>query len=336
MAAEFKGVTVVHLQRRPQEAQFSLERLYEAIRGALPSDVHCHVCIAPCASRGLWKRIVNIIAAAVRQGQVNHVTGDVHYLALMLRKRRTLLTIHDCRSLHRLNGWRRELVRFLWYILPMRRVALVSVVSEATKADLLQNVAYPRERIRVVYNCVTGNVEPIVRAFNSEKPRILQIGTGDNKNLLRVVGALGNLSCHLRIVGKLTAEQLEALAIAGIEYSSVFDLSDGEMRREYADCDLVVFASTYEGFGLPIVEANAIGRAVVTSNVAPMTEVGIDAVCYVDPCSVTSIREGIRRVVEDDAFRDRLIANGFANARRFHPAAIASEYAAIYRELAAG
>jgi glycosyltransferase involved in cell wall biosynthesis len=112
------------------------------------------------------------------------------------------------------------------------------------------------------------------------------------------------------------------------------DLSDEALLRAYEEADLVVFASLAEGFGLPIIEANAMGRAVVTSNLSPMKEVAADAACLVDPYDVDDIRRGIRRVIEDDGYRDRLIERGHENATRFTARVVAEQYARLYEKIA--
>ena len=70
---------------------------------------------------------------------------------------------------------------------------------------------------------------------------------------------------------------------------------------------MLTFVSTYEGFGLPILESQATGRPVVTSNVSSMPEVAGDAACLVNPYDADSIREGILRVINDDAYRKDLM-----------------------------
>jgi glycosyltransferase involved in cell wall biosynthesis len=72
----------------------------------------------------------------------------------------------------------------------------------------------------------------------------------------------------------------------------------------------LVFASLYEGFGIPILEAFSCGTAVITSNISSMPEVGGDAVLYVDPLNVESIAEAIIKISSDEQLRQKLIAAG--------------------------
>ena len=127
---------------------------------------------------------------------------------------------------------------------------------------------------------------------------------------------------------------LAALQRSGIRYSVSSDLTDAEVVQKYRDCDMVAFVSTYEGFGMPIVEANASGRVVITSNIGSMREVAGDAACLVNPLDVQSIREGIVRIIGDSEMRERLIQKGLENAKRFTPEIIAAQYASLYKELA--
>ena len=138
----------------------------------------------------------------------------------------------------------------------------------------------------------------------------------------------------MRIIGRLEDEHRASLVTHGVAFTSASGLSDAAMRDEYAKCDMLVFASTAEGFGMPILEAQAVGRPVVTSQVSSMPEVAGDAAELVDPFDIASIRAGVRRVIEDARHREALVARGFENVRRFSPQAIAAQYAALYREVA--
>ena len=84
---------------------------------------------------------------------------------------------------------------------------------------------------------------------------------------------------------------------------------------------------------MPIIEANVVGRPVITSRVASMPEVAGNSACLVDPYSVESIREGVIQVIKDEPYRKQLVENGFLNALRFRPEVIAAEHLEIYRQL---
>lgn len=326
-------LTAIHFQRQPAPGQVSIERLFDAVRDAMPDDVRCLVHISPFRSRGLLQRTANMVAAARHQADVNHVTGDVHYLALALRGPSTLLTIHDCVSLERLRGLKRALFRWFWYVLPIRHAQIVSTVSEATKREVLRHARCNPDKIRVVRNCVRSEFVPDFKAFNVSNPLILQVGTGANKNLERVVEALAGSKCRMNILGALSDTQKSLLGERGIRYSNLPVATDVQVLEAYKACDMVVFASTYEGFGLPIIEANATGRPVVTANVLSMPEVAGAAACLVDPFDVASLRQGIVRVIEDGSFRQSLIEAGFENAKRFSAKSVTAEYVRLYREL---
>ena len=312
----------------------SIERLFDGLRRAMPEGIECLMHLCPRFSKGIWPRLLNMMDAARHQGTVNHITGDVHYLALALAKRRTLLTIHDCAALERLRGWRRTLLKLFWFSLPIWRSQLVTVISESTRRELLRHVRCDAAKIRVVPNCVGADFVPVPKAFNSVEPQILHLGTGANKNLERLARAISGLPCRLNILGQLSQAQEQTLAVAKIRYTNLPQATDAEVLRAYAECDLVAFVSTYEGFGLPIIEAQATGRPVVTSKILSMPEVAGNAACLVDPLDVESIRQGILKVWHEPDYRARLVAAGFENVKRFTPDAVAAQYAAIYRELA--
>ncbi len=325
---------VTHYMRRVPLPAFSIERLSEDIRGAFPRDVHVTVWTCRHYSKGLWPRFQDMWSARAAEGDINHVTGDVHYLTLLLDHKRTILTIHDLVSLGRLRGLKRWIFWLVWYWLSVRCSRAVVVISESTRRQLLESVRCAPEKVRVIHNCVSDEFVATPHVFNSGCPRILFVGTTPNKNLERVAEALAGIRCRLIVVGPLAPTQRDTLARCSIDYDNLVSLSRNEMLAQYIAADILLFASTYEGFGLPIVEANAVGRPVVTSNVSSMPEVAGDAACLVDPFDVASIRAGVRKIIDEESYRAGLIAAGLVNATRFTAAAVAAKYASLYREVA--
>lgn len=312
----------------------SIEELFDTIIAALPPSVSPSRYIMKHNSIGLWRRVANAIDAALHQGEVNHITGDVHYIAILMKKRKTLLTIHDLRILQSGGGLRLAVLKFFWFTLPARRVRYITVISEFIKQELIRITGIPAEKILVVYDCISADIKPVARDFNSEKPVILQIGTTPNKNLQRVIPALEGLRVELVIIGKLSPEHLSLLEKHKIEYRNLFNIPYEEVLNQYRASDILLFTSMYEGFGLPILEANAIGRPVITGNNTSLPEVAGDAALIIDAGSIEQIRESVVKLITDAALRSQLIQKGFENVNRFRPAEIGKRFSEIYEALA--
>lgn len=325
---------VVHFQRKQPPGKFSLEGYFKRVRSLLPETIHVSIWTMPFFSQGLIRRFLNIISAFRHQSDVNHITGDVHYVALLLRRRRTILTIADCEVLTRLKGWKRRVVKLFWYTIPARRVSAITVISEETKRILLTEIRFPADAIYVIPVSVSEQFQPIPQPFNAGRPRILQIGTKTNKNIIRLTEALNGVDCQLDIVGPISELQRQALTENNISFENYLQLTDQEIHKLYQQCDIVSFVSTYEGFGMPIVEAQSIERVCVTSNCSSMPEVGGDGACFIDPLDINSIRDGFLRVINDDEYRTALITKGRTNKLRFDARRIAESFAALYESLA--
>lgn len=89
------------------------------------------------------------------------------------------------------------------------------------------------------------------------------------------------------------------------------------MPQYYKGASIFLFPSLYEGFGLPVLEAMACGTPVITSNVTSIPEVGGDAVHYVDPKNINSIKKGLEKVLEDKNYQLKLREKGLKQASRF-------------------
>jgi glycosyltransferase involved in cell wall biosynthesis len=366
---------VLHHERKRLASHFSIERLFAEIRRYMPADCEMTSCPAPEASAGILPRWRNVRHAARQQADVHHIVGDSHYLAFGLPPKKTVLTIHDCGALNRLSGLKRALLKYFWFTGPMRRAAVVTTISQASKDELRKWVGPLADKVIVVPDCVFGEFAYDPKPFNEECPVVLQVGTKWNKNVERVMEAVGGTGCRLEIVGELSEKQKaghgltrikgrispggcadrtgqecyvlgdpstrnappEGKATEQLGHSLVHDLgrlTDGELVEAYRRCDMVVFASLYEGFGLPILEAQAMGRPVITSNFGAMSEAAGDGALIVDPYSVEAIRDAILRVKNEPGLREELIAKGLRNAAKFSADAVALKYARIYKNLA--
>lgn len=326
-------IEVCHFQRRPGRGH-SLERLFGRIREELPATIAHRVWFAPHARLTPYCIASNVVQARRHQADVNHVTGDAYYVGLALDRSRTVLSIHDLVSLNRLSSLKRAFVYMIWYYLPIRHAKVVTVGSEATKAELINSFPWCAGKVRVIHDCLPCRYTPQPARPMPATPRVLHIGTAAHKNIERLAEALSGIPCQLHIVGVLRPSQRNALDEQRVDYVALEYLSDAEMSAEYKAADVVAFASTYEGFGLPIIEGQAMGRPVVTSDVPPMNEVAGDAACLVNPYDAASIRMGLLRIIEDGKYRMELRQRGIENVQRFTASHIARQYAELYEEIA--
>lgn len=324
---------VVFFNRKPNGIFFSIEELFETLQEELKGRIDFKKFNVPYESTGLVNRIRNVLFAGHSKGGINHITGDVHYIGIFLPRRNTVLTIHDCGELDKQRGLKKLFLWLFWFYIPVKRLRYITVISEETKLHLLRYVKTNPRKIRVIPNCLIGKYTISTKLFNSKKPTILQVGTTPNKNILRIAEALKGIPCILKIVGIPSQEQLEAFAKNKIEFQYVSALSRVAIIEEYSNCDFVLFASLLEGFGLPIIEAQASGKALITSNISPMCDTAGIGACLVNPYDVHDIRNTVLRIINDSIYREKIITAGIENYKIYQPATMAKKYLELYNNM---
>jgi glycosyltransferase involved in cell wall biosynthesis len=222
--------------------------------------------------------------------------------------------------------------------------ACVLTPSEFSRNAILKHYAIDESKVVVVHNAVSNRFRPIerdvARAFvqrtmlqrkmNLTAPYVLAVGDlqprKNHLGLLRafedVMRAYPHLPHHLLFVGKETWYSKElhgAVMKSGIADRVHFTgfVEDDELVHFYAGCDLFVFPSFYEGFGLPILEAMACGRAVACSSSSAMPEVADSAALLFDPHSTQGIGQAIKDILLDAELRARLERLGSQRAAAF-------------------
>ncbi|WP_324671198.1 glycosyltransferase family 1 protein [Hymenobacter sp. GOD-10R] len=215
--------------------------------------------------------------------------------------------------------------------------ACVVAVSEATKQDLIDTYQLPAERIQVVYNAADARFRPqpevrqaATRAkFSSDQPYFLFVGAlQPRKNLVNLLRAFEQFKdetgadTQLVVVGR---KAWKAGAIFDVYEQMHYQddvhltgrVNDAELVGLYAAALATVYVPYFEGFGIPVIEAQACGSPVITSNCSSLPEVAGDAALLVDPFSVESIAAALTQMQHDAALRQELIAKGFHNMERF-------------------
>ena len=326
-------------RKRRADANFSIEASFKETLKYLHANRHIDVreFVSTHLSIGVVPRLRALWELRRQRAEVYHITGDIHFLVLGLPGKKTLLTIHDLgfleRGSHPLSRW---LLKKLWLDWPVQRARMVSAVSDATRLAILQRTGCPPSKVVTIPTLVSDTDTRKSKVFNRERPQILHIGLAPNKNFHRHVLALAGLRCTLQIIGPLNEAQHAHLRQHQIDYRADTNLPLDAMQRAYEACDVLLFASTLEGFGMPIIEAQTVGRVVVTSGISSMPEIAGGAACLVDPYQVASIRAGLERVIHEEDYRESLITAGYRNVQRFTGQQVAQAYAQAYEKIAAG
>jgi glycosyltransferase involved in cell wall biosynthesis len=226
----------------------------------------------------------------------------------------------------------------------------VICVSEATRTELIRLTGLPRHRVSLIYNGIDYpyasllNSDEIMRKreVDNRPPLFLHVGGNQwYKNRLGVleifshlVNRMASREMKLIMVGKpWTREMRQFVSLKGLrdKVIELTNITDQDLRTLYLKATALLFPSLREGFGWPIVEAQACGCPVFTSNRVPMTEVGGNAAIYVDPTNVASaaaaIADSLHRVPD-------LRQAGLENAKRFCSATMISAYSSLYQRQA--
>lgn len=323
---------VLYIERKPHDF-VSIERAFRRIADGLSERFRPEFQQMRYGNRFV-DTIRNLLFFRKRKADIYHITGHIHYIALCFSPRNTVLSIMDIRFLQNESRLRRSVLKFLYLDMPVKRLRYITAISEATRREIIAATGCDESKVRALdlplpLDIPDGETMP----FNSAMPTILQVGTMKNKNIENLARALAGIECRVRIIGRLDEEQLSALKAHNIDYTNVYDLSDDEVREEYVRADMLAFCSLYEGFGLPIIEAQSMRKPVITSNFSPMVETSGNAAYLADPHSPESIRKGILKIINNAEFREQLIAAGLENVGRFQPERVAQQYADLYDEM---
>jgi glycosyltransferase involved in cell wall biosynthesis len=238
------------------------------------------------------------------------------------------------------------------------RAAVILTPSEFSRRSILRHYNLDESKVVAVPNAVSNQFRPIAREaalaavrqkFGVPGPFVLTVGDlQPRKNHMGLLNAFAEtiqahpqLPHHLVFVGKETwyskelHRAVERSSISGRVHFTGF-VEDSDLVHFYGACDLFVFPSFYEGFGLPILEAMACGRAVACSNTTAMPEVADAAGILFDPHSKEEMVRAIGDVLLDPELRVRLERLGLNRAGLFSWERAAERTLDVYAQVASG
>jgi len=281
----------------------------------------------------------------VIKDEIDVFHGTKNTISLFLPKKiKKIITIHDLTPF--LFGNEMNYLDLIYWriIIPksLKVTDKIISISNSTKDDLIRLFPDTRKKITVVYhgshNSQDGNVKIMTKKEEVGKFFLMVGAIRPRKNIERVLLAMSKISnknFKLYIVGKnlnyikkikkliKDCNLTERVILKGY-------VSDEELNILYSTAIAYIYPSLYEGFGLPILEAQLRGLPVITSNNSSMPEVAGDGAFFVDPYSVDDIRNAMEQLIQDKVLRERLINNGHKNIQKFLWETCAIETLKIY------
>jgi glycosyltransferase involved in cell wall biosynthesis len=274
-----------------------------------------------------------------------------------------VITVHDIIAFIYPESMKFKDVIYWKYLFPiyLKRADHIICISEYTKQDIIKRFNISPNRVSVVYhgfepkqfkqisrsNCVSI-LNKLFRTkkinYSEDNQYLLNVNTvSPRKNITRLIQAFNlakdkNKSLELLIVGKLGWKYEDTIqeynespykdSIHFLDY-----VSDQELNALYNLSFVFIYPSLYEGFGLPILEAQASMTPVILSNASCLPEIAQDSALYIDPLSINSIAEAITELASDTNLQRQLQSKGFENIKRFSWEKCAIETAEIYSQI---
>ncbi|WP_270491580.1 glycosyltransferase [Bacteroides finegoldii] len=322
---------ILYIYREKEKGEYSIEAVFDTVANSMENLGHeVYKWYKPVS----WWQAFKEISQLRKQGfDVYHITGDVNYLWLFFPWAKTTMTCHDI-GMYKNHAKRIVTILYVWvcFIISQWFIKKMTAVSELTKSDLVNILKISEKKIQVIPNPISLPLSRCDKTFNHECPTILQIGTGWHKNLEGLLESVRGIKCHVEIVGKPDEADMKRLNDYGVDYNISSHLSVDEIICKYQECDILYFVSRSEGFGMPIIEAQTVGRAVITTNTEPTKTVANGAAIICGSEDHTSIHDAIVKLICDVEFRNGLIEKGYTNAAQYNAENIAKMYENFYKE----
>jgi glycosyltransferase involved in cell wall biosynthesis len=278
-------------------------------------------------SHAIWKRW-RILPYDLFLGQPDIYFSPNFSLPYLRPRVKTVITVHDLAFLRMREIITPKNFEFLkyWVTYSIRRADRIISVSESTKNDIREFFGDAADKTTTILSACDSAFRPITVSATERKALSERYGLPDRYILYHgTLEPRKNLPILLKAYAmakpRLGGTKLVMSGKKGWLYESIFTtvtelglvddvvfpgfIEDGDLPLLYNGCEFFTFISRYEGFGIPLLEAMACGKSVITSDVSSMPEVGAKAAMYFSPADYQGLAGGMLKLHEDAAFRKR-------------------------------
>lgn len=351
---------------------FELELIYQpglknwlkgnlSVPAHLPAGLHCRVFPIPVRLSNGFLRFPRLFLPRMERS-LGHpsIFHGTNYTVFPFRHTARVMTLYDLTFIKYPEYTNATVQAYAYQVARcLAWTDLVLTISQSSKQDIVDYLGFPEDRIVVtplasrypagqlfssnLTQCLTS-LSPSTE-FNPRQPYILFVSTIEpRKNIVALVEAFDRLKQTHKI-----DHQLVLIGQKGWRYEPIFDriqrspyrsqihhlqyLSDDLVAGFYAQADVFVYPSHYEGFGLPVLEAMTLGAPVITSDVSSLPEVAGAAALLISPHDTEALADAILRLVTDRTLRDHLVQAGYQQALRFSWSYTAQKTLNAYRQL---
>lgn len=273
-------------------------------------------------------------------------------------RRRTVLTIHDLSTMRYPELHRPRLARRARRRLPLAAKLATAIITptEAVRDEVCVQFRLAPDKVTAIHEAPRSSFQPlrleetieIRKRLGVKDEFLLFVGTLEpRKNLLTLLKALDQILRHTSFrpqlvvaggEGWLMEETFSFMKESGVnEHLRLTGyLKDEDLRALYSSCQVFVYPSLYEGFGLPPLEAMACGAPVIASRIPALQETLADAAALVEPLDVDALAKGLAELLQDEERRRKMSAEGLKHAGQFSWEKAARLTRELYRRVAAG
>lgn len=276
-----------------------------------------------------------------------------------LKNHPTIVTLHDITPLkfpeYYPPGIKGRINLFL-QSLSLKNVKAIITDSQSSRKDIIEYFKIDADKVYPIYLSVSSEfrkikddklLSQVKKKFELVEKFALYTGNVNwNKNILNLTEGCIKADTDLYLVGKSFENKNNLDHLELKDYKEFLEkyanhpkvhilgfVETEELVAIYNLASVVLLPSFYEGFGLPILEAQVCGTVIITSNVSSMSEIAGDGAILVNPYKVEEIKNAIGRIIRDKKLRDELIRKGFENVKRFSWEKTAKETIAVYKKV---